>query len=160
MPHAVSFELIFHGRAGAHQRHFADQHIPELRQFIETGLPRIAPTQVTRGSFCILKTGCSPFFPSARTCPAMNRPTYSWWMRLSQLVRMERNFSTVNFLPYWPRRSWRKSTGPLEVALIRSAISPYNGESRSRAKALPAISMARLRPRASLREVSFLTRSG
>src|SRR5438034_9037964 len=39
MPHAVSFELIFHGRAGAHQRHFADQHIPELRQFIETGLP-------------------------------------------------------------------------------------------------------------------------
>src|SRR5438132_1449702 len=39
MPHAVSFELIFHGRAGARQRHFADQHIPELRQFIETGLP-------------------------------------------------------------------------------------------------------------------------
>src|SRR5438034_7894658 len=64
-------------------------HVPSLTLFPYTTLFR----------------SCSPFFPSARTCPAMNRPTYSWWMRLSQFVRMERNFSTVNFLPYWPRRS-------------------------------------------------------
>src|SRR5213080_4427757 len=160
MPHAVSFELIFHGRAGAHQRHFADQHIPELRQFIETGLPEDCADPGDARIFLYFENRLLSVLSVSANLSGNEPADVSWWMRLSQLVRMERNFSTVNFLPYWPRRSWRKSTGPLEVALIRSAISPYNGESRSRAKALPAISMARLRPRASLREVSFLTRSG
>ena len=37
MPDVVNFEFILHRRTGANERHFAHQHIPELRQFVQTG---------------------------------------------------------------------------------------------------------------------------
>src|SRR5215469_3747818 len=90
----------------------------------------------------------------------MNWLTYSWWIRASQSVLIERNFNTVNARPNCPKRSCLNSTGPLEVNLIATAMAAKTGENVSKAMALPATSITRFKARANLRDSSFLERSG
>src|SRR5436189_5377028 len=152
MPHAVSFELIFHGRAGAHQRHFADQHIPELRQFIETGLPEDCADPGDARIFLYFENRLLSVLSVSANLSG-NEPADVFLVDAAVAIGAHgAELQHSEFLAVLAPTLLAEEHRALGGCLDQSGDKPKHGERQSRSKAPPDDMMARLKPRASPRE--------
>lgn len=112
-------------------------------------LRRNRPIGVTRGSCLILKTGPDTSFWSSSVA-----------FNCSASVTIERNLTRPNGRPPSPLRVWQKNTGPLDVALIPSAIRPKSGARKSKAVAETAMSTVRFHQGSDRQRISAIGRAG
>ncbi len=73
---------------------------------------------------------------------------------------IDRNFRNVKLRPYCPTRCCLKKIGPLDDALIATAITKNNGAHRTSARTLPTISITRFIPNRDRLPLSRVDRSG
>ena len=109
-------ELVREAWPRPDQRHVSPQHVEQLRKLVEARLAKPAADPVTASSRSSLN---SPLAPGAASGARSSRCTRR--VVVARPTLMVLNLRTAELAHPFPRRGWRKKTGPFESSLISSA---------------------------------------